>query len=346
MSESAARETIQEEVYAVVDVDELVAHGLRDVVGFVSVARLRPVRLADEQDDARNDAHEERERRAQTQHGRVRHVTVVGAHGARAAHASARQRPDDRRVADGDGEERQRADEREGDPRSHVPLEVRELRRLPAVFNERASEVIVDGAARPEQVHVLGDGGGAHARAEEHGAARPEVTALLHREADGDEAVARERRQDPYRRVSRTVGEELGPLARLRALLARVVVEADAQPFGKYARHQNEVVRDRHRAEEDADGRVAQALATRHRHCEGVSGQTDDEQHGRRVQPDVAHEFVGGGAAIVIGVAAVVRRRCVRPVIASRTGVSTKRRCRRVKRHSCVLRQSSPQCSD
>ena len=97
-------------------------------------------------------------------------------------------------------------------------------------------------------MHVLGDGGGAHARAEEHGAARPEVAALLHREADGDEAIARESRQDPDGSVSRTVGEELGPLARLRALLAGVVVEADAQPFGKDAGHQNEVVGDRHRA--------------------------------------------------------------------------------------------------
>ena len=106
MPEASPCETVQKEVYAVVDVDELVAHGLRDVVGVVSVARLRPIRLADEQDYARYNAHEERERRAQAQHGCVRHVTVVGAHCARAAHASARQRHYDGGVADGDREER------------------------------------------------------------------------------------------------------------------------------------------------------------------------------------------------------------------------------------------------
>ena len=346
MPEASPCETVQKEVYAVVDVDELVADGLRDVIGVVAVAGLCPVWLANEQHDARYDTHEERERGAQAQHGRVRHVTVVCAHRARATHASARQRPDDGRVADGDCDERQRADEREGDPRPHVPFEVRELRRLPAVLHECASDVVVDGATRPEQVHVLGDSDGAHACAEQHGAARPEVTALLHREADGDEAIARERRQDPNGRVARSVGEELGPLARLRALLPGVVIEADAQPFRKYAGYQNEVVRHRHRAQEDTDGRVSQALAARHGHSEAVSAQADDKQHWRRVQPYVAHQFVGGGAAIVVDVAAVVRRRCVHPIITRRISVSSKLRCRRVERHSEVLRQPSGQCSE
>ena len=155
---------------------------------------MRPVGLADEQDNARDDAHEECERRAQAQHRRVRHVTVVRVRRVSAPDSRAHQRPDDGGVAHGDGDERQRADERERDPRPHVHLEVDELRRPAAVAKQLAVGDVVDRTARPEQVRVLRDCGTAHACAQQQRAARPEVVALLHRERDGDEPVARERR--------------------------------------------------------------------------------------------------------------------------------------------------------
>ena len=214
--EAAAGEAVEEEVRRVVDVDEQVVDDLRHVVGDVAAAaaRLAPVRLADQQHDARRRAHEEREAGAHAQHRRVHQVVAAAAGGAGgAAPARHHQRPDQRNVTAKDRDERQRADRREGDPRPHVRLEVAVGARLAAVRHQRAGRLVVLATARPEHVRVLRDAQRQRQRARPRGAVRHAQVAFTQREADGGEAVDREGDEDPDGRVAGRVRDELAPVA-------------------------------------------------------------------------------------------------------------------------------------
>ena len=71
-AEAPSRDAVEEEVDAVVDEDEEVADGLGAVVR--DVGAVFPVRLADQQDDARGDADQERQRDAEAHERRLAQV--------------------------------------------------------------------------------------------------------------------------------------------------------------------------------------------------------------------------------------------------------------------------------
>ena len=126
LSEALSGDAVQEEVHGVVYQTQQVADGLALLV--VRVVQSLPVGLADQQDDARRNADEERERDAEAHEGRLtetgRSISTSGLGSGHLAHALRLDEDvDDHAVKAQDEKERDGVDEGEDDPRSNVVQE-------------------------------------------------------------------------------------------------------------------------------------------------------------------------------------------------------------------------------
>ena len=151
-----------------VDEDEEVADRLRDVVR--RVGAVLPVRFADQQNDARRDADEERKRDAEAHERRLTEATagsctrrsisgsgsgaVGDRHGPIAHPLSSDQSADDRTVKDEDQNERDGHDQRQYEPRPHV-VEEELVLSLRAADATKLPRLPVLGSTRPELVKIL-----------------------------------------------------------------------------------------------------------------------------------------------------------------------------------------------
>lgn len=305
LSELLPRYAVEEEVDAVVEIQQLVTDGFGDFVGHVRPVR-RPVGLPYEYDHRRTDADEEHEGRREAHGRRLEQLPVARLRRQAALFAHARHpdhRSNDEDVADENDAERNEVDQREYDPRPHVYLEVpvlwsgvsavrlqrrgRHVRRY-----ECAVDVFVDGlrfvlgSASPEHVEVLGNGCQGGAETVVLGSPGQATVRLLHREADSHEAVKGEEDSNPSGCVSARVGHELVDLAHSGVPRLEREYAHRFEPLGDHSSYDGQQIGHRHYDQVVGSGRPAHAPTAHDDEDQHVSGQADEEDDRTHVDPD------------------------------------------------------------
>ena len=293
-------DAVQEEVDAVIQQRQKVGDRLGVPVDGGGSAF--PVRLADEHDDARRDADQERERDTQAHE---RRLPEAGTGQRRSSSGSGRrgrggrggcisnllrsdETANDSTVEEQYKDERQSVDQRERNPRSDVIQKVAVLRLRTADANKFAGLSVVLGSSRPELVNILG-------RRQEHDRCRcnhrpfPRTnSSLAERKADGYEPVKRERNQQPSGHVTGRVMENF-----IRATSPDVVLpgreHASHFKYFQPSREQKDNVSNRSEREIHSGSRVTKRFALQHDDRQNV---TDDSSHEHKRHHENPDELV------------------------------------------------------
>ena len=252
-----------------VDVDEDVVKGVEPAEGGGAPGR---VGARHQRGEGGQREDEEGERDAEAHGRRLAHRPAAAPLRQRAA-GGAPQRHAHQRVAHRDDGERHHADERQGEPRAHVQLEVAVAGQRAAVREQAAA--VPHRPHRPEEVRVLGNGGDQQGGAAHGGG--PGGPPAPQRQAHGDEPVDGEGNKQPDGHVTRRVEREETDSADGRRQLDHRAGRRVGEPMHQTAEQQHDQVARRQARQVGVGRGAAQAGPRQDGQRERVAEHPDDE---------------------------------------------------------------------